>query len=361
MRVAMRCVANVAALLATTACLAGCHGHMHFAFWHRGLKTASAEPVRSTYTPAPLDLSKVRPNEVGEVPIIMFHQVIPDNMKPRALEITSSMFRSFMEELYKMDYRPISLTDFVTGHIDCPAGTSPVVLTFDDAVRGQIDYTPDGKIDPNCVVGILQQMHAEHPDWPLKGTFFVLPRRGMKDYFYQPEYSQSKLQWLAQNGFELGNHTINHLMGMPHWPDERVEKEFADAKALIDQNVPGYRVDLLALPYGKFPKNKKLVISGEADGVSYHNICALRAGANPADSPFANGFNPYYLPRIEPAFQGQTDKLNMLQYWLKYLQRNQMKRYISDGDPNTVTVPSILAAQVNKKQVVADGEHLRTY
>ena len=51
---------------------------------------------------------------------------------------------------------------------------SPVILTFDDALRGQFNYTADGKIDPDCAVGILDDFHAQHPDWPLKGTFFVL-------------------------------------------------------------------------------------------------------------------------------------------------------------------------------------------
>lgn len=351
------CVAVGAALLP------GCNFHPNFHFWHHGLKKAVAEPItlRPAYMPVPLDLNKVRPNEIGEVPILMIHQIIPDSEKPRDLEITSSMFRNDMEELYKLGYRPVSLSDYVKDHIDCPAGTSPVVLTFDDAVRGQIDYTPDGRIDPNCAVGILQQMHAEHADWPLKATFFVLPERGMTDYFYQPEYSQAKLQWLAQNGFELGNHTVHHLMGMYSWPDARVQKEFADAQAMIDQNVPGYKVDLLALPYGVFPKNKKLVQNGEADGTSYHNICALKAGANPAPSPAMKGFDPFYLPRIEPADNGQAGGRFMLQYWLNYLKANPMKRYISDGDPNTVTVPSILQAQVDKKAIEAQGLHLRTY
>lgn len=351
------CVAFGAALLS------GCNFHPHFHFWHHGLKKAVAEPItlRPTYAPAPLDLSKGRPNEAGEVPILMIHQIIPDSQKPKDLEITSSMFHSDMEELYKLGYRPVSLGDYVRGRIDCPAGTSPVVLTFDDAVRGQLDYTANGQIDPSCAVGVLQQMHAEHPDWPLKATFFVLPEKGETAYFYQPEYSQAKLQWLAQNGFELGNHTVHHLMGMYRWPDARVEKEFADAQAMIDQNVPGYKVNLLALPYGVFPKNKKLVITGAADGVTYHNLCALKAGANPAPSPVAKGFNPYYLPRIEPADNGQTGGVFMLQYWLNYLKANPMKRYVSDGDPNTVTVPAILQAQVDTKAVAADGLHLRTY
>ncbi|HEX5324650.1 MAG TPA: polysaccharide deacetylase family protein [Capsulimonadaceae bacterium] len=358
-RATFRSVTSLLGAASLVALLAGCNFHFHM--WHRGLKKAVAEPIRPSYMPAPLDLAKVRPNEAGMVPILMFHQIIPTGQKPKDLEVPSNVFRADMEKLYSLGYRPVNLSDYVEGKISCPPGTSPVILTFDDAVRGQLDYTPDGKIDPNCAVGVLQAMHTEHTDWPMKGTFFVLPRKGMTDYFYQPEYSQAKLQWLAQNGFELGNHTIHHLMGMNHWQDARVEQEFAGAKTMIDQNVPNYKVDLLALPYGVFPKNKKLVISGQAGGVSYHNICALRAEYNPAPSPVAKDFNPYYLPRIEPEFRGVSDQRFMLSYWLNYLQKNPMKRYVSDGDPNTLTVPAILAAQVDQKKVTADGLHLRTY
>jgi peptidoglycan/xylan/chitin deacetylase (PgdA/CDA1 family) len=313
-------------------------------------------PMPVVATPLPVDFSKFQPNEAGEIPILEYHQLVPDTEKVTGYKYHVSEFRDDMEKLYALGYRPVSLSDVLLGKIDVPVGLSPVVLTFDDSLPGQLDYDGDGKISPDCVIGILQSVHAEHPDWPLKATFFVLPRKGYTDYFFQPEYSQAKLQWLVANGFELGNHTIHHLRGIKSWPDARVEAEFAQAKALIQQNVPGYDVDTLALPYGVFPKNQSLVISGQSGGVSYHNLCALLAGAAPAPSPISKRFNPYRLQRIIPG-----DQRFALQYWLTYLAKNPIKRYISDGDPNTFTVPSLVAPEVDQDRLKATGCMERVY
>ena len=318
--------------------------------------TVAPTPRPVVRTPLPVDFATVRPNEAGNIPILEYHQLVPDTEKVSGYKYRIGDFRNDMEKLYSLGYRPISLSDMLHGNIDVPAGLSPVVLTFDDALPGQVDYDDSGNITPDCAVGVLEAMHQEHPDWSLKATFFVLPRKGYSDYFFQPDYSQAKLQWLAANGFELGNHTIHHLLGIKSWPDSRVEAEFAQAKALIQQNVPGYNVDTLALPYGVFPRNQKLVISGSSGGVTYHNICALLAGAGPAPSPIDKKFNPYRLQRIIPG----SEKFALL-FWLTYLQQHPNRRFISDGDPNTFTVPQQLVGTISPARLKAFGCMERLY
>jgi hypothetical protein len=333
--------------------LSGCRWNpfakSHVAVTHTHVVAVSAQPL-------PVDFTKIQPNEVGEIPILEYHQLVPGTEKATGYKYRITDFKNDMEKLYSLGYRPINLSDMLHGKIDVPAGLSPVVLTFDDALPGQLDYDDAGKVSPTCAVGVLEAMHQEHPDWALKGTFFVIPRMGYQDYFFQPEYSQAKMQWLAANGFELGNHTVHHLKGIKSWPDTKVEAEFAQAEALIDQNVPNYKVDTLALPYGVFPRNQQLVISGESGGVSYHNLCALLAGAGPVPSPISNHFNPYRMQRIIPG----NEKF-ALQFWLAYLQKHAIKRYISDGDPNTFTVPAILASDINPERLKATGCMKRTY
>ncbi len=348
-----------------SAALSGCH------LFHRGHAEAAvkphAAPAAQVAPMLPVDLTKVQPNEAGLVPILEYHDLVK-SLKTTGYQYPASAFRKDIQWLYDHNYRPVSLHDYALGKIDCPAGMSPVILTFDDALRGQFNYTADGKVDPDCAVGILDAFHARHPDWPLKGTFFVLTdlgtdARGRKlpPPFYQAQYAQGKMDYLIKAGYEIGNHTVKHAPGMRRWPDARVEAELAGAVANIHHYEPGYVVDTLALPFGVFPKNKKLVVSGASGGVSYHNICALAAGADPAASPmgrdfFNKGFNPYHIPRIIPGAGRDT-----IHYWLELLEKQKALKYVSDGDPNTYTVNAIAKGQINLAKLKNNRFHLRTY
>lgn len=317
---------------------------------HSTIKTVEAK------SPLPLNLSKGNPNELGVVPILEYHELTTGRAKGGGYKYPLYGFRKDMERIYKLGYRPVSLHEFVTGRMDVPAGLSPVVITFDDALRGQLDYDEAGNIKPDCAVGVLEAMHAKHADWPLKATFFIIPMKGSETFFYQKDYSQQKLQWLVQNGFELGNHTVHHLTGMRHFSDAQVLAEFSGAVELIEKNVPGYNVDTLALPYGIYPKNVKLVISGESGGVTYHNICALKAGAGPALPPASIKFNPYLIPRMIPG-DGRME----IGWWLSYLKAHKNMLYVSDGDPNTVTVPEVDKSRVMMARLTKNGLYFRTY
>ena len=353
------------AALSTSAALTGCHSKL-LARFHHSKAPAAAHPKAVLPAQAapmlPVDLAKVQPNEAGLVPILEYHDLVP-TAKTTGYQYPAAAFKQDMEWLYAHNYRPISLTDYVSGKIDCPAGMSPVILTFDDALRGQFNYTTDGKVDPGCAVGILDDMHARHPDWPLKGTFFVLTDIGttLPPPFYQKKFAQGKMDYLVREGFEIGNHTIHHKAGIRHWPDSQVEAELAGAVTNIHAYEPNYAVNTLALPYGVFPKNKKLVIGGASGGVTYHNICALKAGADPAASPmgkdfYGHLFDPYYIPRIIPGAGKFT-----IRYWLDVLEKDKTLKYVSDGDPNTYTVNAIAKGQLSAPRLQKAHLHLRVY
>ncbi len=355
-------------LFAAAITLSGCHGLLQ-RFHHSG-KTEPARIVtpKTAAAPAqnqpmlPVDFTKVQPNEAGLVPILEYHDIVT-SAKTTGYQYPAAAFHQDIQWLYDHNYRPVSLDDYVNGKIDVPAGMSPVILTFDDALRGQFNYTDDGKIDPNCAVGILDDFHAKHADWPLKGTFFVLTDVGttLPPPFYQKSFAQGKMEYLIKDGFEVGNHTIHHKAGIRHWPDSQVEAELAGAVANIHTYLPNYNVDTLAMPYGVFPKNKKLVISGASGGQTYHNICALKAGADPAASPmgkdfYGHNFDPYYLPRIIPGAGKYT-----IRYWLALMEKDKNLKYVSDGDPNTFTVSAIAKGQMNLPRLQKAHLHLRVY
>lgn len=331
----------------------GCH------FFHRN-EAKAAVVTKSTQTAAmlPIDLTKVQPNEAGTVPILMYHQIKGDKINEAKLEYPPKMFEQDLEWLYAHDYRPVSLTQFVQGKIDCPAGMSPVILTFDDGLKSQYNLTSDGKIDPNCAVGILEDFHAKHADWPLRGTFFVLTDEDPKNPppFYQKEYAQGKMEHLVQDGFDIGNHTVHHWVGMKHFPDAKVVSEIAGGVAGIHKYLPDYNVNTIALPYGVFPHNRKLLVSGSSGGTSYQNICALSAAWRPVASPMSEKFTPMYLERITAG-----DKFHESKWWFDDLEKNKGEKFVSDGDPNTYTISQMMAGGLDKVKLAKAHFHFRAY
>src|SRR6185437_4142414 len=70
-----------------------------------------------------------------------------------------------------------------------------------------------------------------------------------------------KVQYLAQQGFELCDHTLWHA-NLSKYSDEVVQEQIARSSVAIDSAVPGYRVRTFALPLGIWPKNRALAVAG---------------------------------------------------------------------------------------------------
>lgn len=326
---------------------AGCHRQPAAALAAPAVRVHHAAPRRAS-APAlsAAELSKAKPNEAGLVPILEYHNVIPGKSKWFR---TPDQFRHDLARLYKEGYRPVSMSEYLQNRIDLPYGFSPVILTFDDADASQFQYRPDGSVDPNCAVGILQAFHTQHPDFALKGTFFVLPESA----FGKPADRAKKLEALLKMGFEIGNHTITHT-ALSHESDQKVQWELATNVKDIRAMAPDANVDILALPYGIAPRNKTLEANGQYGGVRYHNVAVFLVGANPAPSVIAKRFNPMKVPRIQ-AVEGVCG----ITYWLDQLKEHPAERYVSDGDASITTVPAVLLPRIDKSRL--NGATLRTY
>jgi peptidoglycan/xylan/chitin deacetylase (PgdA/CDA1 family) len=275
------------------------------------------------------------PNEAGRVMILEYHKIdYPEERWTR----TPENFRRDLETLYARGYRLVGLGDLLDGRIDLPAGTTPVVLTFDDSSPGQFRYLEtDGtlEIDPKSAVGILEAFAREHPDFGRAAVFFVLPAANPPNrLFNQPAHSGRKLQFLASRGYEIGNHTLWHA-NLGKYDETTVRAQIAGAQQWIQRLVPDYKIRALALPHGVYPKDVSWALSGSAKGVAYSYEAILRVSGGPAPSPFVRAFDPVRLPRIQ-AIESE------LRHWLTLFERHAEERFVSDGDPTVVTVPAAL-------------------
>ncbi len=294
-----------------------------------------------------IDLEIIRPNELGKVMVLMYHEV---GQKEDTWARTADNFRKDMETLYAMNYRPVNLNDFLDGNINIPAGTTPFILTFDDGTAGQFRFIEEEgsmTIDPNCAVGILLAMSEKYSDFKPAGTFYIfypLP-------FRQKNHIEEKLKLLVDWGFEIGNHTYGHENLGKVSPAEAIRSLARHVNA-TNAILQGYQVNTLALPYGARPKDDSYLIKGEWETIKYENRAILLVGANPALSPFDTRFDPFRLPRV------RADETE-LSRWLDYFEKNPDQRYVSDGDPDIITVPEHNSNNIN--QSALDGKTLRTY
>ena len=285
-----------------------------------------------TLLPAPPSFAQRPANELGRVMILEYHKI--DHPEGRWTR-TPANFRAYLQRLWEKGYRLVALTDLLDGKIGLPAGTAPVVLTFDDSSPGQFRYLEKNgavELDPDSAVGILEAFARGHPGFGLKATFYVLPAADPPNrLFNQPTYEERKLRYLVSRGFEIGNHTLWHA-NLSHYGEETVRKQLAQAQERIQRHVPGYRPRTLALPMGAYPREIGWAVRGSVNGTTYEHEAILMVSGGAAPSPFSKQFDPLRLNRIQAL---DAD----ISYWLGYFEKHPDARFVSDGDPLTVVVP----------------------
>ncbi|MDB4916828.1 MAG: polysaccharide deacetylase [Gemmatimonadetes bacterium] len=255
------------------------------------------------------------PNQAGRIPVLEYHQIVGD--KNTLYTRTAASFKADLEEAYKRGYRPISIAQMLDKNFsDVPAGMSPVVFVFDDASPSQFRYVEqNGKleIDPATAIGIWLDFAKSHPGWKNRGTFCMLNGGAAGHNFFgdnpkyegqKKEWRFQKVKWLADQGFELCDHTLWHMM-LNKYPDAAVQEQIARNQMGIDSAVPGYKVRTIALPYGLWPKNRPLAWHGSwtdpktGQTHTYNFEAVLEVTGGPARSPYDKEFDAHSIPRIE--------------------------------------------------------------
>jgi len=308
----------------------------------RKAPAAGAAAPTSTTKPVRRPLPGLPPNELGTIPVVMHHMIRPDRVGE--YDQTPGEFRTELDYLWRHGYTPINVGDLLSGKLDVPAGTTPVAFTFDDATTYQLDFAADGSVKPATAVGIMLDFARRHPGFVPAGTFYV-----NRTPFGSDTAAKRALPWLTAHGFEVGNHTHDHIP-LRTLADDEVSKQVATGAAVIEEVLPGYAIRSLALPLGSMPRDSKLAVRGTWRGRAYGPYAVLLVGANPAPSPFAKEFDPRAIPRIRTSHAGWDGTEDFaFRDWMHRLEQNPGTRYVSDGDASTVTVPEGAQADVRPR------------
>lgn len=295
---------------------------------------AIVEPPPVPAPSAPPNPAEIAANELGFVPILMYHQVTPD--PAGEYDQTPAEFRDELDRLYREGYRPVTVAQYISGELDLPAGTHPVVLTFDDSTSSQLAFTAAGAPAPDSAAGILAEFGARHPDFRPVATFHV----NNEPFGGDPR----ALPWLAANGHEIGAHTAEHA-NLASLDAEGVQRQLVLNVRAITAAAPGVTVRTMALPLGIAPRDRDLARAGSWDGTGYGFDAVLLVGAEPAPAPYG-AVDPGGVPRIR---SGRGAVPFDSAYWLDWLAAHPEQRYTADGDPARVSFPRRLAAEVDPR------------
>jgi hypothetical protein len=254
-------------------------------------------------------------NHSGRIPVLEYHVI--GGEKNALYTRTAASFKADLEDIYKRGYRPITVAQMLDKNFDdVPAGMSPVIFVFDDASPEQFRYIDNNgtlTIDPTSGIGIWVDFAKSHPGWKNRATFCMLNGGASGHNFFgdgtkfegqKKEWRFQKVKWLADQGFELCDHTLWHAM-LNKYSDAVVQEQIARNAMGIDSVVPGYKIRTLALPYGLWPKNRELAWQGTwtdpktGKAHPYKFDAVLEVSGGPTRSPYDPAFNPHSITRIE--------------------------------------------------------------
>ena len=306
------------------------------------------------------DPASVGADESGLLAVLEYHRVGGDPSFAPEWTVSPEDLRAQLEYLYRNDYHPINFRDLLENNIEVPAGKTPVVLTFDDSSQTQFTMVRDGTgewvPDPDGAVGVLSAFHREHPDWPMRATWFVLPAAAEpNNLFGQPKLTEKKLRYLVDEGMEIGSHTLWHANLAQSSPQE-VQEQIVRANRMIRQYIPDYSAVSLGVPFGEYPADISLLQRGSWDGESYTLKGAAEVAGGVAYPPGNRLFDAYRVPRM----QAEPAKGNFASF-ASHFEAHPEQRFISDGDPDTVTIPEESKVYMNANGVRRSGKAWREY
>lgn len=312
-------------------------------------------------TPAPtIDLEAVKPDESGKIMVVMFHNFVesftPSKYDNGEYTTTFDEFRKLLPNLYDKGYRLINMTDYLNNNISVPAGCIPMIFTFDDGTAGQFNLVNEGGnlvANKNSAVGIIEEFNKTHPDFGIKGTFYV----NLGNTTFNGEGTlEQRLKYLVDKGFEIGNHTYTHINLKEAKDANHIQKEIGLNQKTMSELIPDYKMYTFSLPYGAPSKDlQEYVHKGEYEGTKYENFGIMEVGWDPALSPVSKLFNPLSIHRVRASGINPVDA--DLAWWLKNLTREG--QYISDGNPDTVTIPKSKEENIDSNKL--QGKSLVVY
>lgn len=329
---------------------------MALAIW---VEPASTVAMRTTDVAAngltSEELVQYQPNELGGIPVFMYHNIVSDPSLEGHLYRTADEFYNDLQWMYDNNFYLVGMNSVVRGEFEVPAGKHPVVLTFDDSssMHFSFEFGEDGQplrdesgdfvISPNCAVGIIERFAAEHPDFGKTAHFSTIPQFKFSwPEFEQDEWYEVKVKWLVENGYEIGNHTSDHndltLMDTETFA-RNIAEPYIWISDIVDPSDPNFAMGIITLPFGAYEEGGwtgdkfDYLANGftwEGHDIPVEGVLLVCCGAHP--SVFNTDYSRLWIARI----RGDDPDIARLQ---EEIDKGWVTLFTSDGNPDTVTIP----------------------
>ncbi len=234
-----------------------------------------------------------------QIPVLMFHEIgKPENR----YRVSPSNFRGILDDLRHDNYFLVTLEEFKKGDFSrVPVGRKPLLLTFDDASKGQFEYIPGTReIDPNSAIGILEDYKAKHPDFGSGAVFFISYSEDDHKFrkpFVQDGKAQDKLEFLLENEYDIGWHAPYHNNNTNATRQDIANQVFK-LNAFLYYNTKGrieeQSVKSYAHPFGAVPRNYDAM-----NELKENFDLIFNAWGGKSKHPLSENFDVSSIPRIE--------------------------------------------------------------
>jgi len=212
-------------------------------------------------------------------PILMYHNI---DQKEGLLSVSPEDFDRQLMFLRRHKYNVIALGELaamITGSKKIPPKT--VVITFDDGSENNFTNA----------YPLLKK-------YDMPAAMFVIPNHcNWRGYL-----SKQQINQMAQNGIEIGSHTLNDVW-LPDCDDAKLYEEIAGSKKALE-TITGKRVDFISYPLGGFNQRVRLAV--------------MKAGYKAALATNPNRYSAkddlYALERLKVSGKNAH---NMLSFWFK--------------------------------------------
>ncbi|MCC6704932.1 MAG: polysaccharide deacetylase family protein [Thermomicrobiales bacterium] len=300
------------------------------------------------------ELAQYQPNELGKILVIEYHQFTNDPSEVAQFTRTYDSFRADLQWLYENGYYVVSMREVIENRITAPAGKKPFVMTFDDSPVNQFRFLVGGDgsltVDPGSAVGIMEEFFAAHPDFGRGGMFGVLPNACFDtgvggNESDQAQYCAQKISFLIDNGYEVENHTLTHS-GIYDVEDDFFLEEIGGAIEALREYDSRVEATIFVVPFGMYPaletrqQQREWMRNGfEWNGTQYKLIGSLMVGSEPAFSPASDEWDSMWIYRIQMCDCSDVGGFGWDDYWQSVVTNDPGMIYVSDGNPDTITVP----------------------